>query len=118
MEPNVPRFPYLRIMLENGSLVSLVYLSLAVVAEGARRFLPFAGAEHVCRVLESLPLKTLDLLGVLNVLRGDYFDGSISRVMVRVVLGLTTVGFIFLMSMGVGGLTWVLRELVIARRRA
>ena len=107
--------PLFRIMFGNATLLSLVYLGLGVVFELVRRVHPAAWVMRSVLVLDSLPARTLDLLGWMERLRHAYVYGQISETSLRIIFSGTTIAIIFLMAIVVGAGMWVVRRLVYRR---
>jgi hypothetical protein len=105
------RFSLMPIMLGNATLLSIIYLVVAVLIEATRRYLNFRWSERASLAMESLPARVLDLLHLMAPLRREYVYGNLSEVVVRLVFGVTTVAIIFLMALVVGGGMWALRML-------
>jgi hypothetical protein len=110
------RYPLLRAMLGNATLLSVIYLAAAIAIEAVRRFYPSRPAEQASLAIESLPARALDLLGVLRTLRRTYAYGEVSEVALRLLFGGTTVAIIFAMALMVGAGMWLVRALVTRRR--
>ncbi|MFZ5470804.1 MAG: hypothetical protein ACOZIN_15370 [Myxococcota bacterium] len=110
MEHPLPRFPLLRIMLGNATLLTFVYLSIALTVELVRRLFTPRWAERLALALESLPARTLELVGLFRPLRRAYAYGELSEFWVRMAFGATTIAIIFAMALLVGAGMWLLRR--------
>jgi hypothetical protein len=102
-------------MVGNASLLSVVYLLIGVVVELLRRVYPAPAVLQAALVLDSLPARTLELVGVMQPLRNAYAYGHISEVWLRVIFSVTTIALIFVMAVVVGAGMWLLRRLIIRR---
>jgi hypothetical protein len=102
-------------MFGNATLLSLVYLALGVVFELVRRLYPAPWVMRAVLVLDSLPARTLDLLGWMEPLRHAYVYGQISETSLRIIFSGTTIAVIFLMAVVVGAGMWVVRRLLYRR---
>lgn len=111
MPDGPPRFPLLRIMLGNATLLSLVYLGAAVVVDGVRRLYNPRWSERASLAMESLPARVLELLGLMGPLRRGYVYGAMNELTVRMVFGATTILIIFALAIFVGAGMWGLRAL-------
>ena len=72
---------------------------------------------RVSYALDALPTRVLERLGLLGPLKEAYTDGRVSESMVRLVFGVTAVGFVFVLSLGLAAMTLLVREIVLRRRR-
>lgn len=99
--------PVFRISFANASLLSGVYLLVAASTELIRRVWNPRWVEPWVRALESIPARTLQLLGLFEPLKEAWRHGQLSPWEVRLVYGATTVGVIF----GLGVLVGVLMAL-------
>lgn len=108
-----PPLPLMRIMGGNAFLLSVIYLLVGIVVEGARRLWPSIFLQRLSLSLDSLPARGLELLGLLQPLRTAYFTGRISEFKLRLVFGLTTIVIIFLLAVVVGVLMGSLRSLAL-----
>jgi hypothetical protein len=108
--------PVFRISLKNATGLSVLYLVLAVVVEFVRRIWGPRWADQVSLALESVPARTLELLGVFEPLRQAWLERRVSDLTVRVVYGVTAVVLIFCLGLAVGCSMWVLARL--SRRRS
>ena len=108
---------FLHVVAGNALALSALYLAIGVVVEGLRVQFPSTAVLRVSYALDALPARVLDRLGLLGHLKDSYTDGRIGESMVRLVFGLTAVGFVFVLALGLAALTLLVRELVIRRRR-
>jgi hypothetical protein len=108
---------FLHVVAGNALALSALYLAIGVVVEGLRVQFPSTAVLRVSYALDALPARVLDRLGLLGHLKDSYTDGRIGESMVRLVFGLTAVGFVFVLALGLASLTLLVRELVIRRRR-
>lgn len=102
-------------MFGNATLLSLVYLALGVLFELVRRVHPASWVMRAALVLDSLPARTLELLGWLEPLRHAYVYGQISETSLRLIFSATTLTIIFLMAVIVGAGMWLVRRLLYRR---
>ena len=110
-----PPLPLMRIMSGNAFLLSILYLLVGTVVEGARRLWPSIFLQRLSLSLDSLPARALELVGGMQPLRDAYFAGNISESTVRLVFGATTIVIIFLLAVLVGVFMGTLRGLVMRR---
>lgn len=110
-EQPLPRFPLLRVMVTNATLLSVIYLSAAVFIEAIRRWFNPRWSEAASHAMEKLPARALELTGLLRVLRYSYIHGGLSELGLRVVFGAATVAVIFAMAFAVGLVLWAVRAL-------
>jgi hypothetical protein len=106
--------PVFRISLTNATMLSVLYLVIAVVVEVVRRTSNARWAEQLSLALESFPARTLDLLGVLDPLRRAWVENHVPNLAVRLLYGATAVGIIFALGLAVGSAMWGISKL--ARR--
>jgi hypothetical protein len=111
---NVPVF---KISITNASILSGLYLLVAIVVELVRRAWNPRWIERVSLSLEAFPARTLELMGLFEPLRRAWVEERITPLEVRFIYGLTTVGVIFTLGLLVGGLMWIIAK-VAARREA
>ena len=102
-------------MFGNATLLSVAYLAIGVVFELARRLHPAGWVMRAALVLDSLPARTLELLGWLEPLRHAYVYGRISETTLRLIFSATTLAIIFLMAVVVGAGMWLVRRLLYRR---
>lgn len=102
---NVPVF---KISLTNASILSGLYLLIAVVVELVRRVWNPRWVERVSLSLEAFPARTLELFGLFEPLRRAWVEEQISPLTVRFIYGLTTVTVIFALGLAVGAVMWVI----------
>jgi hypothetical protein len=100
--------PVFKISLTNASILSGLYLSVAVLVELVRRAWNPRWIERVSLSLEAFPARTLELFGLFEPLRRAWVEERISQLGVRFVYGFTTVAVIFILGMAVGGLMWII----------
>ena len=108
---------FLQVVTGNALALSALYLAIGVVVEGLRVQFPSTAVLRVSYALDALPARVLDRLRLLGPLKEAYTDGRIGESMVRLVFGMTAVGFVFVLALGLAALTLLLRELVTRRRR-
>lgn len=113
--PQIPNVPLFRIMFGNATLLSVVYLALGVVLELLREYYPAKWVQRATLVLDSLPARTLELLGLMEPIRHAYAYDRISTAMLRVIFAGTTIGIIFLMALIVGTGMWLMRQFLYRR---
>jgi hypothetical protein len=101
----------LQLMVANAMLLSGLYALLGLVAELGRRFLPSRVMDHASLVLDSLPARALELVGLMGPLRDALFDGRISNFTVRLAFGAASFVVIFVLALLVGAVTGGLRKL-------
>lgn len=112
---NVPVF---KISLTNASILSGLYLLVAVVVELVRRAWNPRWIERVSLSLEAFPARTLELLGLFEPLRRAWVEERISPLGVRFVYGLTTVAVIFALGLAVGAVMWLIAKLAARPEKA
>jgi hypothetical protein len=105
------RVPVFKISVANASILSGVYLVVAIGVELVRRAWNPRWVDRVALSLEAFPARTLDLLGLFEPLKAAWVEGRVSALGVRFVYGLTTVAIIFTLGMLVGGLMWLIARL-------
>lgn len=94
--------PFVALSLNNGVLLSGLYLLLGAAVEVVRRVLNPRWAEAVAFRLEAFPAGLLEVLGLLTPLRRAYAQGELSGLQVRAVYGLTVVVVVLLLGLVVG----------------
>ena len=104
-----PRFPLVTIMLGNATLLSSIYLLLAIAIELVRRLSASVVADNLSRAVERLPARALERVGLMVPLARAYFQGELSELVLRLLLGATTVVIIFTMALLVGAGLWAVR---------
>ncbi len=97
-------------MFGNATLLSVVYLAVGLLVELVRRFFPMMWVTRATLVLDSLPGRTLELLGVMEPLRLAYVYGHIGEGGLRIIFAFTTLVIIFAMALVVGAGMWMLRR--------
>jgi hypothetical protein len=115
VESPSPQIPLFRIMFGNATLLSVVYLAVGVLVELLRRFYPMGWVNRATLVLDSLPGRTLELLGLMEPLRLAYVYGRLGEGGLRVVFAVTTLLIIFAMALVVGAGMWLLRRYIYRR---
>jgi len=105
---NVPVF---KISLTNATILSGVYLVIAVVVELVRRAWNPRWIERVSLSLEAFPARTLELFGLFEPLRRAWVEERLSPLEVRFIYGFTTVAVIFTLGLAVGALMWLISKL-------
>lgn len=105
------KIPVIRVSLANASVLSGLYLLVAIGAEWVRRTWNPRWVERVSRSLEEFPARTLDLFGLFDPLRRAWVEGQISPLGVRFIYGLTTIVVIFALGLAVGGVMWLIAKL-------
>ena len=110
-----PPLPLLRIMGGNAFMLTMLYLLVGIVVEGARRVWPSLLLQRLSLSLDSLPARALELVGWMQPLRDAYFAGHISEFRLRLIFGVTTIVIIFLLAVGVGLFMGTLRSLALRR---
>lgn len=103
------RVPIFRISLANATLLTGVYLAVAVVVNLVRRQWTPRWAELLAEHLEDFPARTLKLVGLFDPLRQAYLDGQVSHFAVRCAMGLTVAVVIYATALLVGCLMWAVR---------
>jgi hypothetical protein len=98
--------PLLRWSLANSTGLAALYLLLSAAVEVARRVAHARWAERLSLGLESLPARTLEVLGLMDPLRRHWMAGDLSDVQVRLLYGLTSVTLIYFLGLVVGSLMW------------
>ena len=105
---NVPVF---KISVTNASILSGLYLLIAVVVELVRRAWNPRWIERVSLSLEAFPARTLELFGLFEPMRKAWQDDQLSPLGVRFIYGLTTVAVIFSLGMLVGAAMWIISRI-------
>jgi len=108
---------FLKVVAGNALALSALYLAIGVVVEGLRVQWPSTAVLRVSYALDALPARVLERLGLLGPLKGAYTDGRIGESMVRLVFGVTAVGFVFVLALGLAAMTLLVREIVLRSRR-
>lgn len=107
---------FLQVVAGNALALSALYLAVGVVVEGLRVQSPSSTVLRVSYALDALPARVLERLGLLAPLKEAYTDGRIGESTVRLVFGATAVGFVFVLALGLAGVTLLVRELLLRRR--
>ncbi len=102
------KIPVFKISVTNASILSGLYLLIAVLVELVRRAWNPRWIERVSLSLEAFPARTLELFGLFEPLRRAWVEERISPLGVRFVYGLTTVAVIFTLGLAVGAVMWVI----------
>lgn len=110
------RVPVFKISLNNATLLSGLYLAVAVATELVRRQWNPRWLERVSLSLEAFPARTLELLGLFDPVRRSWAEGRLTQLEVRFIYAATTVGVIFTLGFAVGLVMWGIER--IANRRA
>ncbi|MGV3625063.1 MAG: hypothetical protein ACO1OB_29860 [Archangium sp.] len=110
------RVPVFKISLNNATLLSGLYLVVAVASELIRRQWNPRWLERVSLSLEAFPARTLELLGLFDPIRRAWALGKVTQLEVRFIYAATTVGVIFALGFAVGLVMWGIER--IANRRA
>lgn len=97
-------------MLGNAFALSILYLIVGVAIEVLRMKFPYRWVLQTSLVLDSLPLRVLGLLGLLEPAKESYLSGELSGFWLRAIFGATAVGVIFAMAAVVGVATWLARR--------
>ena len=105
---NVPVF---KISVTNASILSGLYLFIAVVVELVRRAWNPRWLERVSLSLEAFPARTLELFGLFEPMRRAWQEDRLSPLSVRFIYGFTTVAVIFTLGMLVGAAMWLISKL-------
>ena len=108
---------FLQVVTGNALALAALYLAIGVVVEGLRVQWPSSAVLRVSYALDALPARILDRLGLLGPLKEAYTDGRVGESMVRLVFGVTAVGFVFVLALGLAAVTLLVREIVMRRRR-
>ncbi|MFZ5441522.1 MAG: hypothetical protein ACOZQL_16060 [Myxococcota bacterium] len=103
-----PPIPVFRISLANATLLSGLYLLVAVSVEVIRRVWNPRWVDHLALALEAFPARTLALLGLFEPIRRAFSEQKIGSLEVRLIYGLTTVGVIFTLGLLVGVVMWII----------
>lgn len=103
--------PVFKISLTNASILSGLYLSIAVLVEVVRRAFNPRWIERVSLSLEAFPARTLELFGLFEPLRRAWVEERISPLGVRFIYGFTTVTVIFTLGFVVGLLMWIIAKM-------
>jgi hypothetical protein len=109
------QIPVFKISVTNATILSGVYLLVAVIVELVRRLWNPRWIEQVSLSLEAFPARTLELLGLFEPLRHAFATGQIDQLTVRFIYGLTTVAIIFTLGMAVGLAMWGITKLTASK---
>ena len=107
---------FLQVVAGNALSLSALYLAVGVVVEALRVSSPSTAVLRVSYALDALPARVLGRLGLLGPLKEAYTDGRIAESTVRLVFGATAVGFVFVLALGLAGVTLLVRELLLRHR--
>lgn len=110
MSEEAPRFPLVRMMVSNATLLSFMYVALGLIVEVIRRLRPIRSVEKMALALDALPARILELFGMLGPIHEWYAFGRLTPFWLRVIFGVTTILLIFAMAVLVGGGMWLLRR--------
>lgn len=110
------RLPLMRIMLANAMLLSAAYALLGIVISLFQEHSPSRASERASLMIDSLPARALELVGLMGPIREAYFSQQIDRFEIRLIFGATAMVIIFALAFVVGGTTAGLRRL--AERRS
>lgn len=105
-QPQPPPVPVFRISIANATLLSGLYLLVATAVELIRKLWNPRWVDRVSLSLEAFPARTLELFGLFEPLRRAWVENKLSRLEVRFIYGLTTVGVIFTLGLLVGVVMW------------
>jgi hypothetical protein len=108
---------FLRVVTGNALALSALYLAIGVLVEALRVVAPSAAVLRVSYALDALPARLLERLGLLVPLREAYTDGRLTEAVVRLVFGVTAVGFVFVLALALAAVTLLVRELLLRRHR-
>jgi hypothetical protein len=111
------RVPIFRISLQNATVLSVAYLAAAVLIELSHRYFPLRLTERAALVIEWIPARTLDWVGLYHPIRTAVIDGDLSIFAVRLIFGVTSVLAIFLIALGVGVMMWLVRWAILRADR-
>ncbi len=104
----------MRIMSGNAFLLSVIYLLVGIVVEGAQYVWPGSPfLLHFSLSLDSLPARALEMVRLMQPLRAAYLDNQISPFRLRLIFGVTTIIIIFLLAVVVGLFMGTLRGIVV-----
>lgn len=109
--------PLGRVMIGNAFILSIAYLAVGVVVEVLRREVPHRWVSRASAVLDSLPVRVLELVGLLNPVREAYVAQELSGFWLRAIFGMTAVAVIFALALVVGVGTWGAQRAWDARER-
>ena len=93
-------------------VLSVLYLVAGVALESLLRWWPAEWVEQAARVMDSLPLRSLSLVGALPLLRALYVAQVLPNWALRAIFGATTVLIIFLLAFVVGAGMYAVQRLV------
>lgn len=110
-----PPISLFRIMFGNATLLSVVYLAVGVLVELLYRVHPANWVQKTTLVLDSLPARTLELLGAMDRIRQAYGHDQLSEATLRLIFSGTTIAIIFTMALIVGVGMWLLRRYLYRR---
>jgi hypothetical protein len=106
----VNRTPIVRVVLNNGFFLSLVYLVLGVASELLWRYHPMHWVYRLSFMLDALPAQTLDLFGLLRPLQLGYAYGRVSELRLRWIFAGTSIAVIFGTAFVIGALMAATRK--------
>lgn len=93
--------------MQNATLLSVVYLTVSLFVEGARRFTSFSWAERLSLALDAFPARVLEATQLLWPVRRALIDDTLNAFTVRLVFGLTSIVVIFALAAAVGAVMWL-----------
>lgn len=102
-------------MFANATLLSIIYLLIGILVEVLRRVYPADWVMRAVLAIDSLPARTLELLGAMSRLRTAYAYGKVDEIALRLVFSATTIVIIFLMAAIVGVGMWLMRRFLYRR---
>jgi hypothetical protein len=101
-------------MVANALLLSAVYLGVGLGVEILLRFIRAPWLQKLSLALDSLPARTLALLGLLQPLAEAAGRGHLSGFWLRAIFGVTTIAIVFVLALVSGllmaGTWWLTRR--------
>lgn len=116
-EPRSNLSALFQVMLANAVLLSGMYLAIGLGVEVLLRVYPADWVLTASLVIDSLPARVLDAVGVLPRITEAYAYDRLSGFTLRAIFALTTVTIIFALAVVVGVVTTVTGLLLERRRR-
>jgi hypothetical protein len=110
--------PVFKISVTNATILSGIYLVVAIAVELIRRLWNPRWVERVSLSLEAFPARTLELFGLFEPLKRAYATGELTPLSVRFIYGLTTVAIIFTLGLLVGLAMWGISRLTARKEPA
>ena len=104
--------PIFRISLTNATVLSVAYLSMAILVEASRKWFPFRWTERASLTVEWIPTRTLEWFDLYYPVRDAVISGAMSNFEVRLLLGGISVAGIFGVALSVGLFMWCMRWLI------